>query len=304
MNDVRAVQEGEQIRMKIVEAYGEGKFGLSFEIYPPKSDAGETQLFAALEALMVFRPSFVSCTYGAGGSTRDKTLELTVKIRETFGVSTAAHRTCVESTEEEIRQWLKRATDLGIENIVALRGDPPKGETAFKKPEGGFAYANELVALIRREFPHFSIAVAGYPETHQEAPSPEVDLANLKRKVEAGADAVITQLYYDNLDFFEFRARYDMAGIAAPLVPGILPVINLAQVQRIASLCGARLPASFLTKLEQYRDDPNGQLEVGVTYAIRQCQRLLDAGIPGLHFYVLNKAEAPRRILEALKTTR
>ena len=212
--------------MKIVEAYGEGKFGLSFEIYPPKSDAGETQLFAALEALMVFRPSFVSCTYGAGGSTRDKTLELTVKIRETFGVTTAAHRTCVESTEEEIRQWLKQATDLGIENIVALRGDPPKGETAFKKPEGGFAYANELVALIRREFPHFSIAVAGYPETHQEAPSPEVDLANLKRKVEAGADAVITQLFYDNRDFFEFRARYEMGGIAAPLVPGILPVIN------------------------------------------------------------------------------
>jgi len=289
--------------MKIVDVYGKGKFGLSFEIFPPKSDAGEAQLFAALEALMVFRPSFVSCTYGAGGSTRDKTLELTVKINKIFGVTSAAHRTCVESTEEEIRQWLKKATDEGIENIIALRGDPPQGETEFKKPEGGFAHANELVALIRREFPHFSIAVAGYPETHREAPSPEVDLANLKRKVDAGADAVITQLFYDNHDFFEFRRRYLEVGISEPLVPGILPVINMAQIQRIASLCGATLPASFVAGLEEHRDDPDGQLKVGVEYAIRQCQGLLNSGIPGLHFYVLNKAEAPRRILQALNVT-
>ena len=290
--------------MKIAAVYGNGKFGLSFEIFPPKSDAGEAQLFAALETLMIFCPSFVSCTYGAGGATRDRTLELTVKISKTFGVTTAAHRTCVESTEEEIRQWLKKATDQGIENIIALRGDPPKGQAVFRKPEGGLAYANELVALIHREFPHFGVAVAGYPETHQEAPSPEVDLANLKRKVEAGADAVITQLFYDNADFLEFRTRYKKAGIVAPLIPGILPVINVGQVQRIASLCGARLPASFLADLQQYRDDPNRQLEVGVQYAIRQCQALLDAGIPGLHFYVLNKAEAPCRILEALKLPR
>lgn len=289
--------------MKIADIYGKGKFGLSFEIFPPKSDAGEAQLFAALEALMVFRPSFVSCTYGAGGSTRDKTLELTVKIRETFRVTTAAHRTCVESTEEEIRQWLKKATDEGIENIIALRGDPPQGETEFKKPEEGLAHANELVALIRREFPHFSIAVAGYPETHREAPSPEIDLANLKRKVDAGADAVITQLFYDNRDFFQFRRRYLEVGITEPLVPGILPVINMAQIQRIASLCGAKLPASFLAELEQHRDDPGGQLTVGVEYAIQQCRELLDSGIPGLHFYVLNRAEAPRRILEALNVT-
>ena len=290
--------------MKIADVYGNGKFGLSFEIFPPKSDAGEAQLFAALDALMIFRPSFVSCTYGAGGATRDKTLELTVKISKTFGVTTAAHRTCVESTEEEIRQWLKKATDQSIENIIALRGDPPKGQAVFRKPEGGLAYANELVALIRREFPHFSIAVAGYPETHQEAPSPEADLANLKRKVEAGADAVITQLFYDNTDFLEFRMRYKKSGIVAPLIPGILPVINVRQVQRIASLCGARLPASFLADLERYRDDPDGQLDVGVQYAIQQCQRLLEAGIPGLHFYVLNRSEAPRLILQALDLAR
>lgn len=290
--------------MKIADFYGNGRFGLSFEIFPPKTPAGEFQLFSALNALMVYRPSFVSCTYGAAGSTRDQTLELTVKIREQCGVTTAAHRTCVGSTVGEIRRWLKEARDLGVENIVALRGDPPKGEVEFTKPEGGLAYANELVALIRREFPSFSIAVAGYPETHQEAPSPAVDLANLERKVGAGADAVITQLFYDNRDFFEFRRRYAEAEITAPLIPGILPVINLGQVQRITSMCGAKIPTSFLAELEAYRDDPNGQVDVGVRYAIRQCRELLDAGIPGLHFYLLNKSEATCRILQALALPR
>jgi methylenetetrahydrofolate reductase (NADPH) len=290
--------------MKLKEAYGGGEFGLSFEIFPPKSEAGEVQLFSALDVLMSFRPSFVTCTYGAGGSTRDKTLDLVVKIRDAFGVSTAAHRTCVESTVEEIRQWLKQATNLGIENIVALRGDPPRGEVAFKRPEGGLAYASELVELIRREFPQFSIAVAGYPETHQEAPSPEVDLLNLKRKVDAGADVVITQLFYDNRDFLDFRRRYREIGIVVPLVPGILPIINLAQVQRIASLCGARLPSSLLVNLERYQADSEGQVNAGVEFAIRQCRELLEHNIPGLHFYVLNKAEAPRRILQALDLSR
>lgn len=287
--------------MKIADLYGTDRFGLSFEIFPPRTEAGEAPLLSALTALMVYRPSFVSCTYGAAGSTREQTLELTVKIRQVCGVTTAAHRTCVGSTVEGIRQWLKEATDLGVENIVALRGDPPKGQAEFEKPEGGLAYANELVALIRQEFPHFSIAVAGYPETHQEAPSPAVDLANLKRKVEAGGDAVITQLFYDNRDFFDFRDRYAEAGITAPLIPGILPVVNVSQIQRITSMCGAKIPASFLTELEAYRDDPSGQIDVGVRYAIRQCRELLDAGIPGLHFYLLNKAEATFRILEALK---
>lgn len=291
--------------MKIADIYSNGRFGLSFEIFPPKTEAGEAQLLSALETLIVYRrPSFVSCTYGAAGSTREQTLELTVKIREACGVTTASHRTCVGSTVEEIRLWLKGATDLGIENIVALRGDPPKGEPEFKKPEGGFAYANELVTLIRQEFPHFSVAVAGYPETHQEAPSPAVDLANLKRKVDAGADAVITQLFYDNRDFFDFRRRYTEAGITAPLIPGILPVVNLNQIQRITSMCGAKIPISFLNELEAYREDSQGQIDVGVRYAIRQCRELLDAGIPGLHFYLLNKAEATLRILQALDLPR
>jgi methylenetetrahydrofolate reductase (NADPH) len=290
--------------MKIAEIYGNGKFGLSFEIFPPKTESGDAQLFAAIEELVAFKPSMITCTYGAGGSTREKTLELTVKIRETFGVTTTAHFTCVGSTVAQIWEWLQKIADLGVENIIALRGDPPKGETAFKQPEGGLAHGNELVALIRREFPHFGIGVAGYPETHQEAESPEADLANLKRKVEAGADVVITQLFYNNRDFFDFRRRYEAAGIRVPLVPGILPVINLAQIQKIASLCGAKLPPAFLADLERHRDDPDGQVDVGVSYAIRQCRELIEAGVPGIHFYVLNKALAPSRILRALKLPR
>lgn len=286
--------------MRIQDLYGSGKFGLSFEIFPPRSEAGEEQLFSALAELMAFRPSMVTCTYGAGGSTRDKTLELLVRVRETFRVSTAAHLTCVGSTVEDLRKWLRRATEMGIENIIALRGDPPQGDAAFTPVDGGLAYANELVALIRREFRHFGVGVAGYPETHQEAPSPEVDLENLKRKVDAGADVVITQLFYRNRAFFDFASRYRRAGISAPLVPGLLPALNLEQIRRITSLCGASLPAPLAADLEKHRDDPAGQVAVGVEYAIRQCRELIGFGVPGIHFYVLNKAEATRKVLEAL----
>ncbi len=287
--------------MKFSEAYGSGKFGLSFEIFPPKTPAGDGPLFESVKALVAFRPSFVTCTYGAGGSTREKTLELTVAIRQQFGVSTAAHLTCVGSSNADLRAWLARAASQGVENIVALRGDPPQGESRFIPMDGGPAYANELVALIRHEFPHLAVAVAGYPETHQEATSPEADLAYLKRKVEAGAHVVITQLFYDNRDFFAFRRRYQQARIQVPLVPGILPIINYAQVQRITALCGAKLPPTLVAELEAKRDDPEAELEIGVAHAIRQCRALLEAGVPGLHFYVLNKATAPARILEALR---
>ncbi|MBI4735211.1 MAG: methylenetetrahydrofolate reductase [NAD(P)H] [candidate division NC10 bacterium] len=286
--------------MKFRDAYGSGKFGLSFEIFPPKTPAGEGALFEAIETLMAFRPSLVTCTYGAGGSTREKTLELTVAIRERFGVNTAAHLTCVGSSYEALRTWLAMAAGRHVENIVALRGDPPRGESRFIPADGGPAHADELVAFIRREFPQFGVGVAGYPETHQEAVTPEADLAHLKRKVEAGADVVITQLFYDNRDFFAFRRRYEEAGIRVPLVPGILPIINFAQVQRITTLCGAKLPPALVAQLEGRRDDAEAELEIGVAHAIRQCQELLDAGVPGLHFYVLNKATAPARILGAL----
>jgi methylenetetrahydrofolate reductase (NADPH) len=187
-----------------------------------------------------------------------------------------------------------------VENVVALRGDPPKGETSFRPVEGGFCYANELVEFIRRDFPQMGIAVGGYPEKHQEAPTLEGDLENLKRKVDAGADAIITQLFYNNDDYFRFRDRCRELGIEIPIVPGLLPVTNLAQIQRIASLCGAQLPGRFVAALEAQSDDPQGQFEVGVEFAIEQAVGLLEGGIPGIHFYVLNKSEATRRVLKAL----
>src|SRR5262245_60240504 len=191
--------------MKLGDAYGPGKFGLSFELFPPKTAAGEEALWRHLDELMAFRPSFVTCTYGAGGSTRDKTLEIVCETSRRYGCAVASHLTCVGSTVDQLRDYLRLASQRGVENIVALRGDPPRGETKFQAIEGGLRYANELVSLIRREFPQFGLAVAGYPEVHLEAASRELDLANLQRKVAAGGDVVITQLFYENADFFRFR---------------------------------------------------------------------------------------------------
>ncbi len=285
--------------MRFSEAYGPNRFGLSFELFPPKSAPGDESLMAHVEKLMTFSPSFITCTYGAGGATRQKTLEIVERVKHRFKVPVASHLTCVGSTVDQLRAYLDRAAEICVDNIVALRGDPPRGEKEFRQPEGGLRYANELVTLIRNEFPDFGIAVAGYPETHQEAPSAEVDLENLCRKVNAGADVVITQLFYRNEDFFAFRQRYERAGIRVPLVPGLLPVTNLAQIQRITELCGARLPAGFVSRLAE-QDDPQWQYQVGVEQASRQAQELLQSGVPGMHFYVLNKSEATSAVLSSL----
>ena len=286
--------------MRVAEAYGSGKFGLSFELFPPKTPAGEQELFRHLVDLVAFEPSFVTCTYGALGSTRDKTLEVVERVSREFGYPVASHLTCVGSTIDELRSYLREAQTRGIENIVALRGDPPKGETRFQPVAGGLRYANELVGLIRGEFPQFGIAVAGYPETHQEAPSPDIDLQNLKRKVEVGADVVVTQLFYDNDDFFRFRDRCAEIGIDVPIVPGVLPVTNLAQIRRITSMCGARLPADLVAELETHGDSPQDQFDVGVEFATVQVQSLLDHGVPGIHFDVLNKSPATCRVLRGV----
>src|SRR5688572_20877880 len=199
--------------MPLSSVYNFSRPALSFELFPPKTEAGEAELFRNVEELVRHNPSYITCTYGAGGSTRTKTLDIVQQVRSRFGLPVASHLTCVGSTIEQLREYLTDAWARGIENIVALRGDPPKGETAFRPVAGGLTYANELVALIRREFPQFGVAVAGYPETHREAPSAEMDLENLKRKVEAGANVVITQLFYDNRDFFAFRDRCQRLGI-------------------------------------------------------------------------------------------
>ncbi|HEX7450207.1 MAG TPA: methylenetetrahydrofolate reductase [NAD(P)H] [Pirellulales bacterium] len=286
--------------MKVADAYGPGRVGLSFELFPPKSEASEDELFRHLEELMSFEPSYVTCTYGAGGSTRQKTLDVVERVRLRYGCPVASHLTCVGSTADELRAYLREAHDRGIQNIVALRGDPPKGETAFRPVAGGLCYACELVELIHREFPQFGVAVAGYPETHREASSPAADLDFLKRKVDAGADVVITQLFYNNADFFRFRELCDKAGIRVPIVPGVLPVTNLAQIRRITSLCGARLPEGFIAALEAHEASVDEQFEVGVEFATEQVQGLLDADVPGVHFYVLNKSPATARVLRTV----
>jgi methylenetetrahydrofolate reductase (NADPH) len=287
--------------MKLSAAYGPGKFGLSFELFPPKTPQGEATLFEHVARLVEFGPSFITCTYGAGGSTRDTTLGVVSRVHREFKLPVATHLTCVGSTVDQLREYLKRAAGEGVSNVVALRGDPPRGDAAFKPVPGGFSYANELVGLIRSEFAGLGIAVAGYPEKHQEAPSLDVDLANLKRKVDAGADAVVTQLFYDNADFFAFRERCQALGIHVPIVPGLLPITNFAQVKRITSLCGAKLPAELVRDLEAAGDDGEAQFERGVEFAVAQTQELIDSGVPGVHFYVLNRSEAAARVLSEVR---
>jgi methylenetetrahydrofolate reductase (NADPH) len=214
-------------------------------------------------------------------------------------VAVASHLTCVGSTVDELRGYLRQARDRGTAAIVALRGDPPKGETTFQPAAGGLRYAAELVALIHAEFPEFDILVAGYPETHQEAVSPAADLENLKRKCDAGADVVVTQLFYDNADFLRFRDRCRDLGIEQPIVPGVMPVTNYAQIRRIASLCKARLPDAFTRAFESAGADEAAQFEAGVEFAARQVEELVAAGVPGIHFYVLNKSPATIRVLQA-----
>lgn len=289
--------------MSFSRIYRASHFGLSFELYPPKTAAGEKAMYGHVQQLMAYRPDFITCTYGAGGSTRDKTLDIVRQVKRMLAVPVASHLTCVGATLDQLRGYLRQAREGQVDHIVALRGDPPQGDSAFRPVDGGLRYANELVALIRHEFPGFGIAVAGYPEKHIEAPSTEVDLQNLKRKVDAGAEVVITQLFYNNEDFFQFRDDCQRIGIEVPVIPGILPVTNLSQIRRITSMCGARLPESLVEDLQK-KDDPAWQFDIGVDFAIRQVEDLVRQGVPGMHFYVLNKSQAASKVLEAVRLVR
>lgn len=286
--------------MRIPEIYRTRPFGLSIEVFPPKSEQGDAALWDTIERLSKFEPAFVSCTYGAGGSTRTRTVDICRTIQERFRLTATAHFTCVGSTRDELHEWLQIASAAGIRNIMALRGDPPQGDAAFRPVAGGLRYANELVALIRAHHPQLGIGVAGYPEKHPEAPDAATDLANLKRKVDAGADAVFTQLFYANDSFLRFRDAALLAGIRVPIVPGIMPITEFARIKRITSMCGAVFPPELASRLESVQDDADAQFQIGVEYAIDQCRGLLDAGVPGMHFYVLNKSQACERILDAL----
>lgn len=286
--------------MRIKEIYSNKPFGLSFEIFPPKTEKGDESLLEHLGRLAERNPDFVSCTYGAGGTTRDRTIELCSTIQSQYQVPATAHFTCVGSTRQDLCHWLDKASAHGVQNIMALRGDAPAGEETFKVVEGGLQHANELVTLIRERFPEMGIGVAGYPEKHPEAPDLATDLLNLTRKVDAGADAIFTQLFYENAAFFRFRDALDEHKIEVPLIAGIMPITEFARIKRITGMCGAVIPPVLAEMLESVQDDASAQFEIGVNFAIEQCQELIDSGVRGIHFYVLNKSEACERILDSL----
>lgn len=286
--------------MPLTDAYQPPRRGLSFELFPPKQAADMEALEVTVQRLLRYQPEFFTCTYGAGGSSQSRTLEVIERVKRVTGLSVASHLTCVGATVDELRQYLQEAVDRGVDTIVALRGDPPKGEQSFRAVEGGLRYANELVALIRSEFPAMGVAVAGYPEVHQEALDAESDLQHLRRKVDAGADVVITQLFYNNEDFFRFRDAARDVGITVPIIPGLLPITNLTQAKRIASMCKASLPEPLVERLSEH-DTPEWQFEVGVEHARNQMLGLMEAEVEGLHLYVLNRSQAAEKMLEGLE---
>lgn len=286
--------------MRIRDIYAEKRFGLSIEIFPPKTPEGDESLRQTLRELTPFSPAFVSCTYGAGGSTSKRTVEWCQEIQSGTGIAATAHFTCVGSTRAELVEWLQFAWNAGIRNIMALRGDAPAGQAEFKPVDGGLQYANELVALIREHFPTMGIGVAGYPEKHPSAPSFDVDFQNLVRKIKTGADAVFTQLFFDNANFFRFRDLLSRERLGVPVIPGIMPITEFARIQRITAMCGAVIPTALAARLEVAKEDKNAQYEIGVQYAISQCRELIDQGVPGIHLYCLNKSHACTRILESL----
>jgi methylenetetrahydrofolate reductase (NADPH) len=276
---------------------------ISFEFSPPKSDEAAAQLERTIAELGELHPSFVSVTYGAGGSTREKTIEIVTRIRSEAGIEAMAHLTCVGSTRDELGALLRRLADAGVENVLALRGDPPRGQTAFTQVEGGFRYAAELVSFIR-EAHGSSLCVGGaaYPEKHMECGNPAVDLNNLKKKVDAGLDFVITNLFFDNRLYWEFVERARAVGIAVPIIPGIMPITNAANVERMTAFCGATLPFKLAAELDRRRHDPAAVMKLGVAHATSQCIDLLTGGAPGIHFYTLNRSSASKDIFTALKS--
>jgi len=289
--------------MRIDEILHGGEPVFSFEFFPPKTEAGERNLYAALSELRALEPSFVSVTYGAGGSTREKTIEIVKRIREEYGLEAMAHFTCVGATVPELRETLEEMERAGIDNVLALRGDPPAGQEFWTKTEGGLEHSRELVELIGESYP-FAIGAACFPETHIHAESPEADLKHLAEKVRAGVDFLITQLFFDNALYFDFLARARTIGIEAPIIPGIMPITHAGQVERMANMCGASIPVGLAAELHARGADPEAVLAFGVAYATLQCAELLAAGAPGIHFYTLNRSSATRAILSALKLAR
>jgi methylenetetrahydrofolate reductase (NADPH) len=275
----------------------------SFEFFPPKSEDGERNLRATLESLCALEPDFVSVTYGAGGSTRDRTVEITKWIKQELGIEAMAHLSCVGTTREELCTILDGIAEAGIENVLALRGDPPRGQTEWRPHPGGLHYSTELATLISERYP-FGIGAACFPEVHPEAVDLAHDLQFLKQKLASGASFLITQLFFDNELYFRFVEEARAAGIEAPIIPGIMPITDVSQIKTITGMCGASIPDALMDQLEIRAGDPDAVLQLGVSYSTLQCAELLARGAPGIHFYTLNRSPATRAILSALKLLR
>ncbi len=290
------------IRDILARCHQERRPAISFEFFPPKTAEGEQSFFEqAVPSLMALRPEYCSVTYGAGGSTRDKTISIVDRLQREHGVPAMMHLTCVNSTRDQLREIIEEARSRGVLNLLALRGDPPGGNSVWTKTEGGFEYSRELVAFLR-ELGGFSIGTAGFPEGHiAQKQGKLVDWEFLRDKIEAGADFVITQLFFDNADFFEFRDHMaKKLGVNVPIVPGILPVLSRNQAKKFVALCGAALPDSFVRRLDELGDDDSAVTEFGIEHATRQCEELLRGGVPGIHFYTLNKVYSTGRVMQNL----
>lgn len=284
--------------MRISSALATVRPFFSFEFFPPKTPEGEEQLLATVQTLRPLHPSFVSVTYGAGGSTRARTLSVARRIQDDIGLTVMAHATVVGATRADLRSLFDDIARAGIENVLALRGDPPRG-TAFVPQPGGLSHSAELVATLKRNY-GFCIGGACYPETHPEATSEDDDLAHLVEKVDAGAEFLVSQLFFDNDKYFRFVERARALGITVPILPGIMPITNYEQIDRFTKLCGAMIPPKLRVELEERRGDTDAVEDLGVAYATLQCMDLLRRGAPGVHFYTLNRSPATRAIVSSL----
>ena len=286
--------------MHISEVFSKPGVHFSFEFFPPKTEKASETLFQSIAELVSIQPAYVSVTYGAGGSTRDLTHDLVVRLRKETNLTVVAHLTTIGATRDEIGEILQRYSDAGIENIMALRGDPPKGSQGFIQPKGGFKYAVDLVRFIKKEFPHMGVGVAGFPEGHPENPNRLKEIDFLKEKVDAGADYICTQLFFQNSDYYDYRERCGIAGITVPIIPGIMPITSVSGMHRISEFAlGVRTPAKLQRAVARAHDD-EGVSKVGIQWATQQVFELFDRGVKGIHFYTLNKSRPTLKIYDAL----
>ena len=288
-----------EVEAELAEVYGEGRFGLSFELFPPKTEAGERALYRHVEKLVELAPSFITCTYGAGGSTQGKTLEIIDQVKRRFQLPVASHLTCVGSTVQQLREYLAEAKRRGADHIVALRGDPPDGASQYTPHPGGYENAADLIAGLK-EVADFEISVAAYPEVHPDSPDAQSDIDNLKAKFDAGADRAITQFFFDPECFFRFRDKVAAAGIEAEIVPGIMPVMSFAAVQRMSGMCGTDIPGWMEGLFDGLDERPAARQLVSATIAAELCRKLYAGGVRQFHFYTLNRAELSYAICHML----